>query len=855
MQDKKSNKFVIRKNNDDKNNKTTVIKKYIFGGTMNKKNFKKILSFAVLLAMLISSLPLAYAKGEAWMLYENYFDSANDVVNSGFVTYEGENQYALTDSNYSDGNLKCLQTGYLRLDKDISDKVTDDSIIVYESRNKIYPYNKNDNPLYSSQTRPLFIAGNTAATTGARIYIYNGDLYLTFAHGGNAESKGDNHKFADDYTIDQNEYYTYIIKYDNKNDKVKAIVSNEKYGTAESDWISFPYVNNFPFNFKYSGHSSWYYRGNIIDYYKIYDESKMPKATVSGDTLTSLKNGDTATVSLDSAITQETLNKNPITINSGASVSSVLSSDGKKITLTFSNIEMLKSYTLTVPALGENKGTTVTLKGADYEYMLYRAEFDTNNDLAYNDLKVYDSSGSNYLSGWDNSHWLTGGYLTIAGTQDHRLTVLNPDISSKLSSDSMVIYEVRAKHSAGKASETVSAATVDYNSYPVFAAGTKSKSAGARMFGVSGGLGFSTTAGGSGASAEIEDYPIKRGEFYTYKITWDKANNSVKFFVENETQGSKETEWKSFNGTSFDPDWLMLNSSQWFMGSEIDYVRIYDATLVPAPEVTDGDVNYIKNGLEITLPIAVTQADIDEKPVTINGGASVTTTLSADGKKLTLSFSDIELKNAYTLSIPAWGINKAVDLSVMHAVELLGKDASDDNVRTDKSITFSFSDSLGSSSGIKVTTKDGENVNSNAVLSEDGKTITLEFTKGLLYNKEYSVDMSELFSREFIKNAEDAFDFKTEAYPVFVKAVNASLSSVSVSYENKAGIDKTAKLIVIFYNSDGLTVGLAVKDITFANGGSSLSVNSLNKPEGASAAKAYVFESLETLSPVTVSAD
>lgn len=649
----------------------------------NKKTMR-IFSLILAISMLLSFAPTVMAEetteetdSTGAMLYENYFDTASDVVNSGFVIpstvkdqetgIEKEIETPLTESNFSDGNLK--GANFIRLNAKIADKVTDNSIIVYQSKKKIFDFYNQNQLYFESGKKSLFLAGNTATNTGARIFSYDDDsdgvydLYLTFANGGSAESTYDNHKFKTDYKINADEYYTYTIKYDKANNKVKAIVSNETQGTAESEWISYPYVNNIPFKFDYSGHDGWYYRGYYVDYHIIYDESKLPKAAASandGVDTTAVKDEDKFTVTLENAITADELKASPITISdSNVDMVSELSEDGKKITLTLSNLGSSRSYKITVPNLGLNAGTEISFTSAKADYVLYENYFDTADDINSDEFTVYESDGTTLSSdkSVSSSNWAEGGYLNISGGT-HQLTILKTGISdSNVADDAMLVFEARIKHSAGSESGQSSLTTVDYNSHPVFAVGSTMKAYGARIFSTGGGLGFLNMSGGT-ATTTIADYPIKRGVFYTYKITWDKANGNVKYSISNdEDETLKETEWQKFNNTTIDPNYIMLNSSRYFMASSVDYVRVYDETKLPHATISETDLSSLKDGSTLTINFEQKITESDLSKITVTGGAEIEKALSEDGKSVTLTFSNVETLKSYTLTVEDIGMN------------------------------------------------------------------------------------------------------------------------------------------------------------------------------------------------------
>lgn len=106
----------------------------------------------------------------------------------------------------------------------------------------------------------------------------------------------------------------------------------------------------------------------------------------------------------------------------------------------------------------------------------------------------------------------------------------------------------------------------------------------------------------------------------------------------------------------------------------IDYLRAYDEDLMPVAKISydegknpDG-VSGIANGTEFSIDFenAITEADMAD--ITIDGGAELSKTLSADGKTVTAVVSKLAYGTQYTLTVPAIGMNLGKSVTFFSAV-------------------------------------------------------------------------------------------------------------------------------------------------------------------------------------------
>ncbi len=816
----------------------------------------RIMSFILTLAMLIASLPMAYAENNSdYMLYRAEFDSASDPEISDFWGYISESdKFAVTSSKWQDGGYitEYSNSNHYRflLDKDYSANITTDSVIVWEARIK---HSKNQGGVNAdgniNSNFNIFSAGTADENNGLRIYGKDGYFAYSAVNGVKPSGK------MTDYRLKADTFYTYKIKYIPQTKKAKFMVSNEEQGLYESDWVSCGSMGTITYHYATFCGSLYYYK-TTADYLRIYDEAKLPKASIAESDLTNLKNGDTLTVNLGEAITEDILAENPITVDGGASVSSVLSADGKTITVTLSGLKERTVYTLTVPKLGENLGLIQKLKSADADYMLYRAEFDTAQDIEISDFWGYISETDKYEI--NSSSWKDGGYISAQSNSNHYNLLLDKDFSKNITDNSVIIWETTAKYEKNFGGTSDVDGTIALaSSYTLFSAGGSNGNNGFRIFGNSGYFAYSVMQGVK-PSEKMTDYMLKTGEFYTFKIKWDKANGLVKFSVSNKTQGFYETAWLS---TAASGDINLKNAalcgSLYYYKVTADYLRIYDESLIPEPKVTDGSVDFINDGIIITFPFEVTEAELSANPITISDEALLTQTLSADKMSVTVTANNTELKKVYKLTVPSLGGNKSVSFDVRQLIRYLGNDIADiDNLRTDSEIILNFSEELSENADfdslIDIIDENGEKVKTSISLNGAKKALTVAFPKGLRYSRGYTADFKKLFESELIGADEDSFKFKTEAYPVYVKNINCSLTPLKITFfgANNSGAEKTIKAIIVYYGGNGMMIGCEIKDIALENGEKQYTVDSLISPEGTKTVSCCLFEDIAYAVPV-----
>lgn len=610
-----------------------------------------------------------------YVLYENYFDTNAEENFKDFEPYgddgiKGSNSsYAITNTWWEEGGYLKISSGYVGLavlNANISDKIADDAMVVYEARIKHYGGTHTD---HASKTTvnyfnyPVFGAGTHAKGSGARIYATtlstdaqpeNAGL-LFYTSNSQWNSYGTELDISN-YPIYRGEWYTYKITWDKKNNKVKFSVSNDTQGTVQSsDWKSF-YSTSFDPDYVLLN-SYRYYMYSLVDYITIYDETKLPHATVSETDLNNLKDGSTFTINFEQRISESDLSK--ITVAGGAEIEKALSADGKTVTLTFSNVENLKSYTLKVEDIGMNLGFTETLKGADYDYMLYRNEFDSAEDI-----KNIQFTGNNNATGTalTASNWKSEGYLEAESGGGNSVFLTNLDFADKVDNDSVVVWESRIKYTGidlGRGGFNADGG-LNGGTQPLLGVASGEKSGGLRIYGKDGKFCWSASGGVSASSgAPSADYDLKSGEWYTFTIKYDKNANSAQFSVCNDKNNSYTTDWTKLSNVTLDYSYVMLSGYAYQWKTTVDYIHIYDETLIPVPTVSGADLMNLKSGdkLTINFPFAVTSEELSGK---VKIGDNVQNcTLSEDGKTAEFTLSDIALRTKYTLTIDAVGKNPA----------------------------------------------------------------------------------------------------------------------------------------------------------------------------------------------------
>ena len=150
----------------------------------------RIMSFILTLAMLIASLPMAYAENNSdYMLYRAEFDSASDPEISDFWGYISESdKFAVTSSKWQDGGYitEYSNSNHYRflLDKDYSANITTDSVIVWEARIK---HSKNQGGVNAdgniNSNFNIFSAGTADENNGLRIYGKDGYFAYSAVNG------------------------------------------------------------------------------------------------------------------------------------------------------------------------------------------------------------------------------------------------------------------------------------------------------------------------------------------------------------------------------------------------------------------------------------------------------------------------------------------------------------------------------------------------------------------------------------------------------------------------------------------------------------------------------------------------
>lgn len=154
---------------------------------------------------------------------------------------------------------------------------------------------------------------------------------------------------------------------------------------------------------------------------------------------------------------------------------------------------------------------------------------------------------------------------------------------------------------------------------------------------------------------------------YTIKVNINFKTQKYKITVEGENGDRAQTEYTDFyqykNVNHIGRIQTVATGGDPSANFEIEYMRLYDNSKLPAVSVSYGDNTALDGakGLDrefsatATFSEPITQEDL--KKISINKGAKLESVLSEDGKTATIAISGLNYREKYTLDIPALSLN------------------------------------------------------------------------------------------------------------------------------------------------------------------------------------------------------
>lgn len=188
--------------------------------------------------------------------------------------------------------------------------------------------------------------------------------------------------------------------------------------------------------------------------------------------------------------------------------------------------------------------------------------------------------------------------------------------------------------------------------------------------------------GGTQNGAElITTERFKNNEWYTVRIYINNVTKKMKLeFVSDEAflDGKKHEfsgNWAYMAYSLAVDDICYLAFTRQLSGgmtTYIDYSKVVDMSLLPAPSATYGEADLegtrnvtVGSSAAISFDYAITADDLDK--ITIDNGAVISKTLSEDGKTVTVTFDKLAASTKYTLSVEEIGLNTAAKFSFVSA--------------------------------------------------------------------------------------------------------------------------------------------------------------------------------------------
>ncbi|MDY3928224.1 MAG: GDSL-type esterase/lipase family protein [Clostridia bacterium] len=663
----------------------------------------KLLSAVIALAMGISCAPNAIVQAEGnalpeWYIARAEFDGTDDT--SRWAKY-GASDYkysgAAPEITNNDSGLALTDDGLL--------KITANSLgsgawgIRFGTGENVAPIDQTKQNI-CLDVRFKFdqgLNGELLKVGGQRNGDTEDDYHFLFiaVKNGNLAYGGQNLNEAteQDYAINTKTWYTMNIRLDYKekksyinitdeNGNVGEFVSNYLWGQNWTNITEVATIKTAMLNNSTSGVQYAY-----IDYLRLYDKDKIPNAIFTyGENENTLNGAKISGKSIPikivfpSAVTFDDLSR--ITIDNNAVITpNSLSGDGKTAEFMAYNFTERTKYTITVPQIGENIEQTVSFQTADADYYIMRAEFDGLDDTTgwgrvtnnANHIKI-DGLDSKISDGWlsIDANAVASGCFSICPDNKYSIDNTKENIYVQTRFNATSINQYRKSILRIKANRKTSPTgdADEYSLLSIVAQLNETSGENELKYGYYGNEG---TALG---------YNIATNKNYTLKAKLDYKAQSIDITIIDEDNPqnvfnktmdffNKSAGWSYTNLIQVDS----INCGSGTAKNSVDYVRVWDADLIPGPSAVygdekalDGDLN-IKEGTvaRIDFPVEVTQEvlssiTLDDNP--IEG------TVSDDGYSVYVTLNNIGTRTCHTL--------KTIEVSGIKAAEFKFRSADEE---------------------------------------------------------------------------------------------------------------------------------------------------------------------------------
>jgi len=336
-----------------------------------------------------------------------------------------------------------------------------------------------------------------------------------------------------------------------------------------------------------------------------------------------------------------------------------------------------KTYTLSVPAIGNNAATDITFTTAPETYIL-KEDFTGGHNSYWTESSGSIPLGSGNLEDTDSdgvvdAMWGVGG--------SNRNTLRFPSYVSTEDFDRLTV-ETRVKFLNGGAGWIEDDGSINSFEGMLTITGDENNN---RKFIVHTSGGYFSYGGGDG-TAVVTDMKAYIDKWYTIKVVFNADESAAKVTITDEDGNVYEGEEAS---TKYGSDWAIapLSSVEYSYGlthpSTIDYLYIYESPEEVEPATADIN-KFDLNGRENVATsfrgnvrfVNAVETGTDLSGITLSDGTdtydiSFTETDTADGVFTAARFDTPVLKagKTYTLSIPAIGNNAAAEITFTTAPE------------------------------------------------------------------------------------------------------------------------------------------------------------------------------------------
>ncbi|MBO5452807.1 MAG: hypothetical protein J6A69_02450 [Clostridia bacterium] len=332
-----------------------------------------------------------------------------------------------------------------------------------------------------------------------------------------------------------------------------------------------------------------------------------------------------------------------ITVN-GGNVTATLNADGTEISYKVSGLNSASAYTLSVPALGVSNALEVNFATVMNQY-LFKAEFDEN------DINAYELS--------DTNNTITEGILNLPGTPGGTTTRVNPISTIDLSGRSELVFETRVKFTmkTANATNTISSGKILF----ALLGDEGTLNSGFSLWSSDGYLGYGGNGDNSGKGVKTE-YLLTDGMWYTIRMEFAAGSNAPKLIVTPDTGEGITIDNASMSSNGVSKIYGIRYSYRYQVASNVDYIRIWDDSLLPKAEATiyngeelDG-AGSVKNGEKITIsfPEAITEENLAS--IKLDDASAEGLVLSEDGKTVTMSVPALTPRTFHTLKVEKIGM-------------------------------------------------------------------------------------------------------------------------------------------------------------------------------------------------------